>query len=162
MILFADAFIVFVFIKRNEHISFLFSFGLTPVHLAAMRGQLSIIKHLERHGCDLNCKDNKNRTPLDLAEANRQVEVTNYLKSQTMIYKAKTFVEQHVPNLTGALRREDLQAMRNEGRDVRGYIVQHRMYTLLEFVCIVFEPTCAHARWAHMRRFASVCLSVTD
>ncbi len=120
-----------------------------------MRGQLAIIKHLERHGCDLNCKDNKNRTPLDLAEVNRQVEVTNYLKSQTMIYKAKTFVEQHVPNLTGALRREDLQAMRNEGRDVRGYIVQHCMYTFLSppvrmhvgLICIVF---CLY-----------VCLSVT-
>ncbi len=31
---------------------------------------------------------------------------------------------------------------------------------IVNFRHIVFEPTCAHARWAPMHRFLSVCLSV--
>ncbi len=28
------------------------------------------------------------------------------------------------------------------------------------YFCLVFEPTCAHARWALMHRLLSLCLSV--
>ncbi len=76
-------------------------------------------------GADLSLKDQKGRTPLMLAETNRQSECTNYLKSQTLIHRARVLVEDQLPNLQHALRYEELQAMRNNGEDVRGHLVQH-------------------------------------
>ena len=62
---------------------------MTPLHLAAMRGQLFIVKQLEAHGADLDARDNKQRRPLELAEANRQTQVANYLKSARDISKCR-------------------------------------------------------------------------
>ena len=46
-----------------------------------------------------------------------------------------------------------------------GYEKQYKMLSLvlekLFSVCLFFEPTCAHARWALMHHFPSVCLSVS-
>ena len=93
-----------------------------------MRGQLATIKHLEAKGADLSIKDQKGRTPLMVAEANRQNECINYLKSQTLIHRARVLVEDQLPNFQNALRYEQLLAMRNNGQDVRGHLVQQCKY----------------------------------
>ncbi len=102
-----------------------------------MRGQLTTIQHLETMGADLGLKDQKGRTPLMLAETNRQSECINYLKSQTLIHKARVLVEDQLPNLQNALRYEQLLAMRNNGQDVRGHLVQQCKY----HVHLLTEPT---------------------
>ncbi len=65
------------------------SFGLTCVHLAAMIGQLSLVKKAEEYGGQLAAKDMKGRKPVDIAEANRHTDCQHYLESQALICKTQ-------------------------------------------------------------------------
>ncbi len=58
------------------------SFGLTGGHLAAMRGHLRLLQLIESRGGLLDLRDKQGRRPLEIAEANRQTAVANYLKSE--------------------------------------------------------------------------------
>ncbi|RLN47717.1 hypothetical protein BBJ29_005948 [Phytophthora kernoviae] len=57
------------------------NFGQTPLHLAAMRGELSTVQFLvETLDADVKMLDAKNRTPRDLAQLKHFHEVVRYLK----------------------------------------------------------------------------------
>ena len=49
--------------------------------MAAMRGQLYLLRQMEPRGATLDARDHKDRRPLEVAEDNRQGAVANYLKS---------------------------------------------------------------------------------
>ena len=55
--------------------------GQTPLHLAALGDHLDTLKLLLKCSADPNARDDKNRTPFDLASGN---EVTNFLSGYTM------------------------------------------------------------------------------
>ena len=55
--------------------------GDTPLHAAAMFGQLSIVKHfVERLHCSPHTKNKFNKTPLQLALEKGHSEVVDYLQ----------------------------------------------------------------------------------
>ena len=41
--------------------------GSTPLHLASMYGRLEVARVLIEHGADIDAKDNKGRTPFQVA-----------------------------------------------------------------------------------------------
>ncbi|HVL10010.1 MAG TPA: ankyrin repeat domain-containing protein [Burkholderiaceae bacterium] len=53
--------------------------GLTPLHCAAQRGQLSAIQSLLQHGADLHCVDAQGMTPLHHAARNGHLDAVNLL-----------------------------------------------------------------------------------
>ncbi|ETM56456.1 hypothetical protein, variant [Phytophthora nicotianae] len=60
-------------------------FGQTPLHLAAMRGELETVQFLvETLDADVKALDSKKRTPRDLAQLKRFREVARYLKQREM------------------------------------------------------------------------------
>ncbi|KAH7463946.1 hypothetical protein PRIC1_006356 [Phytophthora ramorum] len=60
-------------------------FGQTPLHLAAMRGELSTVQFLvETLDADVKALDSKNRSPRDLAQLKRFREVVRYLKQREL------------------------------------------------------------------------------
>ena len=54
-----------------------------------MRGQLHVIKQLEAKGANVEARGHKNRTPLEIAELNKQTQVANYLKAMQDINKCR-------------------------------------------------------------------------
>ncbi|KAG1691624.1 hypothetical protein DVH05_026788 [Phytophthora capsici] len=61
------------------------NFGQTPLHLAAMRGELETVQFLvETLDADVNALDSKKRTPRDLAQLKRFRQVVRYLKEREM------------------------------------------------------------------------------
>lgn len=60
-------------------------FGQTPLHLAAMRGELSTVQFLvETLDADVKALDSKNRTPKDLAQLKHFRDVVRYLKQREL------------------------------------------------------------------------------
>ncbi|KAE9016240.1 hypothetical protein PR003_g14342 [Phytophthora rubi] len=60
-------------------------FGQTPLHLAAMRGELSTVQFLvETLDADVKALDSKKRTPKDLAQLKRFHDVVRYLKQREL------------------------------------------------------------------------------
>ncbi|PAA68809.1 hypothetical protein BOX15_Mlig028680g3 [Macrostomum lignano] len=58
------------------------SHGQTPLHLACLTGCLSAVRNLrERYGADPDALDRSGRTPLQLAVARRQYEVSAYMQA---------------------------------------------------------------------------------
>ena len=53
-----------------------------PLHLAAMRGLVDIVKLMIEHGADINRKDTFGMTPLMLAQQMRRPVMANFLRSQ--------------------------------------------------------------------------------
>lgn len=64
------------------HLNRYFSKSLlqTPLHLAAERGNMEMVKLLIQSKADMALRDNNGNTPLDLAEQNGHEEVAKYLK----------------------------------------------------------------------------------
>lgn len=59
------------------------NYGSTPIHNAAENGHLEVVKVLAEHfRHDLNPKDNKNLTPLDIAVKHRNDNVACFLKDK--------------------------------------------------------------------------------
>ncbi len=57
--------------------------GKTPLHLAAERGYLEVVKYLvKERGADVDCADRNGWRPLYLADLNDHPEVVNYLASR--------------------------------------------------------------------------------
>ena len=55
--------------------------GATPLHFAASRGHLSVVKWLVFHGAKADEKDDCGRTPLDDAAENRHADVVELLSA---------------------------------------------------------------------------------
>lgn len=67
-------------------------YGQTPLHLAAMRGELSTVQYLvEELDSDLDAPDLQGRTPLDLAKLKGYKRVANYLARQRFRNKWNVF-----------------------------------------------------------------------
>jgi len=56
--------------------------GLTPLHVAARKGSLVVIKLLLQHGADIEAKDRRGNTPLASALLARNTLVADYLVKQ--------------------------------------------------------------------------------
>lgn len=52
---------------------------MTPLHLSASLGHLSIIDYLVNHGANVNVKDKKHLTPLHLSAHNGHYRIIEYL-----------------------------------------------------------------------------------
>ena len=55
------------------------SSGLTPLHLAAMRGHLDVVQYLVERGADWNAKDLEGMTPVARAVASGCLDVVHFL-----------------------------------------------------------------------------------
>lgn len=55
-------------------------FGMTPLHVAAMRGNIGLVKRLIALGATPEALDCLVKTPADMAEDNEHKAVANYLK----------------------------------------------------------------------------------
>lgn len=63
-------------------------FGQTPLHLAAMRGELATVQYLvEELDADMTVKDRSGRTPLELAKRKGYRPVERYLTKQAFRHK---------------------------------------------------------------------------
>ena len=58
--------------------------GMTPLHCAAERGQMSMVRFLVAEGANKKARDNRRRTPMNVAEESLQVNVCRELKKQVM------------------------------------------------------------------------------
>ena len=55
--------------------------GATPLHFAASKGHLSVVKWLVFHGARADDKDNFGKTPIDDAAENRHADVVDLLSA---------------------------------------------------------------------------------
>ena len=55
-------------------------FGMTPLHVAAMRGNIGLVRRLIELGATPEALDCLVKTPADVAEDNEHKAVANYLK----------------------------------------------------------------------------------
>jgi len=53
-------------------------YGMTPLHFAAINGQLELVQFLFDHSADVNCKDEEGRTPVHLAACG-DIEIVIFL-----------------------------------------------------------------------------------
>ena len=67
-------------------------FGSTPLHMAAMWGNLDLVIALEKYNVDLNKKNEEDKTALDVAEANEHQSVVNYIEGNKYFDEAKVCV----------------------------------------------------------------------
>ncbi len=58
--------------------------GLTPLHVAAMKGHTDIVRYLVRKGADINATDTSGYTPLHYAVLSGHTEVVRYLVSENV------------------------------------------------------------------------------
>jgi len=55
-------------------------FGMTPLHVAAMRGNMDLVRRLVEVGATTEALNCLVKTPADVAEDNEHKDVANYLK----------------------------------------------------------------------------------
>ena len=55
--------------------------GITPLMMAALRGNLEVVKVLLAAGADVNMKDHKGKTAVDYALLRRNYDVAEYLET---------------------------------------------------------------------------------
>jgi len=55
-------------------------FGMTPLHVAAMRGNMGLVRRLIEVGSTPEALDCLVKTPADIAEDNEHKDIANYLK----------------------------------------------------------------------------------
>lgn len=53
--------------------------GRSPLHIAAVRGNLTIVQHLVNHGCEIDTKDNFSFTPFSLACLRGHLAIIQYI-----------------------------------------------------------------------------------
>lgn len=58
------------------------STGDTPLHKAALSGNLDVVKYLVEHGAELEVKNNEGKTPFDMAQNVNQKEIASFLRPQ--------------------------------------------------------------------------------
>lgn len=95
-----DGYPIFTFIKMsNDLLKFLVNNGLkvnvkngygsTPLHIAAMMGDLEMTKILVEAGADVNVTDGAERTPLHCASHFTNQELVDYLISHGAVWEFK-------------------------------------------------------------------------
>ena len=60
-------------------------FGLTPMHMAAMRGNMDMVRLLLRNNVNYGLKSLQDHQAIEVAELNNHVSVVNYIKSHDVI-----------------------------------------------------------------------------
>ena len=58
-----------------------FSFQ-TPLHIAAKDGKVEIARYLVQYGSNVDTKDIKCLSPMELAKVNSQIEIVDFLNSK--------------------------------------------------------------------------------
>ncbi|XP_003374166.1 putative protein kinase domain protein, partial [Trichinella spiralis] len=67
--------------------------GALPTHVAAVAGQLDVLKFLESRGCDFSLPDKRGDNPLHLAAQNGHIKIVNYLISRVDVGATNNFKE---------------------------------------------------------------------
>ncbi|KRZ10522.1 Death-associated protein kinase dapk-1, partial [Trichinella zimbabwensis] len=67
--------------------------GVLPTHVAAVAGQLDILKFLESRGCDFSLPDKRGDNPLHLAAQNGHIKIVNYLINRVDVGATNNYKE---------------------------------------------------------------------
>ncbi|KRZ11850.1 Death-associated protein kinase dapk-1, partial [Trichinella pseudospiralis] len=67
--------------------------GVLPTHVAAVAGQLEILKFLESRGCDFSLPDKRGDNPLHLAAQNGHLKIVNYLINRVDVGATNNYKE---------------------------------------------------------------------
>jgi len=81
----------------------------TPLHLACISGNCSVVRSLVRKGAQISAKDATGRTPLLICIEKKNEELIDTIKQTTEEYSITS--EQTLKSLTEAVRKDDLQSV---------------------------------------------------
>ena len=74
-------------------------FGLTPMHITCMRGNLEVAKILDGRGASLTTEDKDGKSPPEVAEDNEHTDMMNYTRARH--YFDRTAVSQLINFIFG-------------------------------------------------------------
>lgn len=69
-------------LNKNADVNRENSFGVTPLHMAALRGKIDFVKFFHSHGADIDSRDNFGQTPLFCAAFSGEKAIIKWLLSQ--------------------------------------------------------------------------------
>lgn len=104
--------------------------GVSPIHLAAMRGNLEVLKLFLDSGVDLQILDKAGHNPLYYAVLNRHKEVSNYLLNHgsNIIKPIKTGEEYAAVAWTNVLQAERFLSQNEFAKGVNSYRVSKKFF----------------------------------
>ena len=126
-----------VFLERRELVALLLqngasanvedSFGLTPFHLAAMRGNLGMLRDLEEAGGRLwsGARDADGNIVADVAKANEHFHVLHFINGEKHFPVAQGFATSMMVKMRGYAEAE-LKRLADDGKDVKKHLVASR------------------------------------
>lgn len=95
-------------LEKRATTSFSDQYGLTPLHIAALKGHRDIVMLLAEYGADLDCQDNGGHTPLHLAVEGSCIQTVEVLVNKGADVNVKSKSDATPLHLSRMLHRDDI------------------------------------------------------